>query len=263
MPFESVADTQINVGRAQLDSSKRGSGSGILGLTNADKLKLSKAGIKNILEGTMANNRDAILSNDDLKALIKQGLDNSEIKLLFGETRVTDRDIDRIRKLLGPSTDNPFFKDLEDVREGNRRAKAARDQRKADIANIQPKQEPVNAGNFEVDEALRRAHGLDTPREVQDLTETILRAADGNPLDTSITEENRKARENQSLLEVMLGQFLQEDPGKQSTSGTKPTAKPSNKPAGKNTNKEPKQVTPEDMTSLTDSINTLSEKVSG
>ncbi len=47
---------KVRVGHGQIDSS-RTKGSGALGLKNKDKLKLAKAGAKNLLEGTREVNR--------------------------------------------------------------------------------------------------------------------------------------------------------------------------------------------------------------
>ena len=99
------------------------------------------------------------------------------------------------------------------------------------------------------------------------MTKRILEAADGNPLEISITEQQEIEADKQSLLQMMLQGFIDQNgessEGQEATS-TAPAPKPTpSKPsASKNTTKkETPQITPEDMASLTKSINTLSEKV--
>ena len=203
-----------------------------------------------------------ILTDESLKALIEQGLSNGEITMMFGKTSVTDKDIDRIRKLFEPPTLDPFAKDLTDVREGNRRFRE--EDARADIASLNVGTR-VSAGDRRIDEALRLAEGPDL--EIEKMVKRIQEAADGNPLEVSITEEQVMEGERQSFLQMMLQGFIDQNgessEGQEATSTT-PAPKPtSSKPAAsKNTTKkETPQITPEDMASLTKSINTLSEKV--
>jgi len=50
------AKSKKRVGKGKIDAS-RTEGGGTLGLTNKDKLKLAKSGVKDLLEGTMELNR--------------------------------------------------------------------------------------------------------------------------------------------------------------------------------------------------------------
>lgn len=67
MPFETQAQTKKNVGRGKIRTAAS-KGKGVLGLTNQDKLRLARSGVKDLLEGTMQANRAK------RKARPKQGL---------------------------------------------------------------------------------------------------------------------------------------------------------------------------------------------
>jgi hypothetical protein len=56
MPFEGHADTLVNVGRGKIGTAASLK-HGVLGLTAEDKLKLSKSGVRDLLEGIMLRNR--------------------------------------------------------------------------------------------------------------------------------------------------------------------------------------------------------------
>lgn len=55
MPFETKGKTQQNIGRSQARISRQEK---MTMLTKKDRLKLSKAGAKNIVEGTIAHNKE-------------------------------------------------------------------------------------------------------------------------------------------------------------------------------------------------------------
>ena len=56
MPFESKSETKKNIGRGKIriSASKE---RGVLGLTNQDKIKLAKSGVKDLMAGTILANK--------------------------------------------------------------------------------------------------------------------------------------------------------------------------------------------------------------
>lgn len=51
------AQTKINVGKGQLDVARTGKGAQFGKMRNTDRLALSEAGIKNLMQGTIEKNR--------------------------------------------------------------------------------------------------------------------------------------------------------------------------------------------------------------
>lgn len=302
MPFESAADTKINVGRGQLDSSKKGSNSGVLGLTRADKLELSKAGITNILEGTMEKNRKAKLKKPlTVKEQIADQVDRQMAQMLLDNPTEPG-----VHESGFHTDDGEILYVIDPMFRGYRTSGIVNGFTEWGHGDI-----GENAAGGRITRRLYRrlppTESLIEDDDIEILTKKITEAIGGKPLDISVADQKRQVEAidaNSRLLlrslitqsqggslgdpeqlisehaisslplediRLLIQRMLTDEtgskdsskPSTESPSNSKPSKKGiSDKNSSKASKKEPK-VTPEDMTSLTDSINTLSEKVGG
>lgn len=212
MPFETRGETQFNIGKAQAGLSREGS----FGLTDEDRLRISRAAVENMIGGTVARNRAAF--TEKIRPLKK----HSDQSVATGNTvdfgngnigSVQSGSVQDSRLNNGKPTLIPFIWD------GKKVSDKEAIQRSLDSGI----KWPVFKTDEEATEASTRlSNSLGVDDDIGELTQIVLRAANGQPLETSVTEQKRREELMKPFLQELLTNMLNQDNSAANDSSTSP-----------------------------------------
>jgi len=212
MPFETRGGTQFNIGKAQAGLSREGS----FGLTDEDRLRISRAAVENMIGGTVARNRAAF--TEKIRPLKK----HSDQSVATGNTvdfgngnigSVQSGSVQDSRLNNGKPTLIPFIWD------GKKVSDKEAIQRSLDSGI----KWPVFKTDEEATEASTRlSNSLGVDDDIGELTQIVLRAANGQPLETSVTEQKRREELMKPFLQELLTNMLNQDNSAANDSSTSP-----------------------------------------